>query len=210
MTRVTPRRAAANRANARHSTGPRSAAGKSRSRGNALKHGLAVPASMIPELAPEIAQLARTIAGPAADDLIVYQAALRVAEAAMDVMRARRARVALMDRITNDLDCLTSPTTVQPMPVRPAGVRISTRDYMQAYRNGTHRELRALALSQIRQEVHFDAEVARVKQQRAQAQHCASIWEQLDKLERYLRRALSRQNKAIRALDASLAAAAER
>jgi hypothetical protein len=64
---VSSKQAAANTANARRSTGPRSIAGKARSRVNAFKHGLAVPVSALPELAPEILHLARTLAGPAAD-----------------------------------------------------------------------------------------------------------------------------------------------
>jgi hypothetical protein len=83
---VSPKQAAANKANAQRSTGPRSGEGKSRSRANAIKHGLAVPASALPELAPEIARLARILAGPAADHSAVYQAATRVAEAAIDLL----------------------------------------------------------------------------------------------------------------------------
>src|SRR3954469_9359753 len=48
MPRTPDERRAINRENARHSTGPKSAEGKARSRGNALKHGLraAVPAAL--------------------------------------------------------------------------------------------------------------------------------------------------------------------
>ncbi len=71
-----------------------------------------------------------------------------------------------------------------------------------------------MALSQSRQKIHFDAELARMKQQDAEAkQHeeqRATTWDQLDKLECYLRRALCRRNKAIRAFDAIVTAAAER
>ena len=41
-----PAKIAANRRNARRSTGPRSAAGKARARRNAFRHGLATPASL--------------------------------------------------------------------------------------------------------------------------------------------------------------------
>jgi hypothetical protein len=44
-------RAKINRLNARHSTGPRTAEGRARSSKNSLRHGLAVPIDVMPELA---------------------------------------------------------------------------------------------------------------------------------------------------------------
>ena len=115
-----------------------------------------------------------------------------------------------MSPMTHDPDWLTSPAKAEPMPDRPARVRISTSPYRQADRNGTHRELQALVPAQITQQSHFKAEVTRVRQQRTQARHRASTWDQLGKLDRYLRRALSRRSKAICAFDAMVATAAER
>src|SRR5687767_12844977 len=96
---MSSKQAAANRTNARRSTGQRSVAGKARSRVNALKHGLAIPASALPELAPEIARLAHILAEPGADHPAIRQAAARVAEAAVDVVRVRQARATLVDRL---------------------------------------------------------------------------------------------------------------
>ena len=45
---VSERRIAANRANAQKSTGPKSAAGKARSRRNALKHGMTSAGDVLP------------------------------------------------------------------------------------------------------------------------------------------------------------------
>src|SRR5436190_14545210 len=45
---TTPKQAQANRANARRSTGPRTAAGKARSSRNALKHGLRAETALLP------------------------------------------------------------------------------------------------------------------------------------------------------------------
>jgi hypothetical protein len=56
------RQRAANRANARNSTGPRSASGKKRASCNALKHGLNTPMSGA-AVTREIEALARQIAG---------------------------------------------------------------------------------------------------------------------------------------------------
>ena len=60
---TSPRALYANRANARASTGPRTAAGKTRSARNARRHGLSVPVLRDPALVPEIESLARRIAG---------------------------------------------------------------------------------------------------------------------------------------------------
>jgi hypothetical protein len=50
---TTPIQAQSNRANARRSTGPRTAAGKARSSQNALKHGLTARTALIPGESPE-------------------------------------------------------------------------------------------------------------------------------------------------------------
>jgi len=52
----------ANRRNALRSTGPRSAAGKRRSRGNAYRHGLSISLTLLPESRAEIEALAKLIA----------------------------------------------------------------------------------------------------------------------------------------------------
>src|SRR4051812_143658 len=101
-TMASSRKGKANRANAQRSTGPRSAMGKAQSRLNAFKHGLASSASARPELAPDITALAKKIAEELANDPIVLQAAMRVAEAAVDVNRVRWARRELLDRVLGD------------------------------------------------------------------------------------------------------------
>jgi len=206
------RKAAANRANAQRSTGPRSADGKARSRLNAFKHGLATPVSAVPELIEEFRNLTRMLAGSAADRPDILQAAARVAEAAIDVMRTRRARVELMDRMTRDPAFLAPDIEEEPIPARPARIRFSKAAIVRAYLDGTHRQQREVELAQIVREVEFEAGVKRVRHQRAAAKQSArqraSWWDQLNKLDRYERRALSRRNTAIKALDEAWAAAA--
>jgi hypothetical protein len=85
------RRRDANRRNARSSTGPRTSAGKARAAQNARRHGLSVPARYDPSRWDEIEALARTIVGLDADPERL-ELARRIAEAHIDIIRARSAR----------------------------------------------------------------------------------------------------------------------
>jgi hypothetical protein len=58
---TTERKRAANRRNARLSTGPRTAAGKARVKQNALRHGLNVAVADDPLLTEEVERIARAI-----------------------------------------------------------------------------------------------------------------------------------------------------
>jgi hypothetical protein len=64
---VSARKRAANRRNARRSTGPRTTAGKARSARNGRRHGLTLPISAEPAWWPMLGALAEAIAGPQAD-----------------------------------------------------------------------------------------------------------------------------------------------
>ena len=81
----------ANRANARASTGPRTAEGGNRSARNARRHGLSLPVLADPVLSQDVAELTREIAGsnPSRE---LYELARRVAEAQIDLRRIRHAR----------------------------------------------------------------------------------------------------------------------
>lgn len=205
-----PRKTAANRANAQRSTGPRSKDGKATSSLNARKHGLAVPASALPEWTTDLAHLARMIAGEDERDARVLETAAQVATAAIDVLRTRRAKTELLDRMACHPYFLEPPPPEMPMPERPPRLRFTRAAWVRAYLNGTHQELHEAEMAQFRRECNFDWEVSRIKQQRADTKQrlkaLHTSWDQLERLDRYERRALSRRNTAIRAFDEARAA----
>ena len=96
------RKIRANRANARHSTGPKSGAGRTRAAQNARRHGLRVPVLSDPALSAEVEALTRRIAGNACLELV--DLARRIAEAEIDVIRVRRVRHDLVSRLLPKLN----------------------------------------------------------------------------------------------------------
>ncbi len=95
------RKIKANRANARVSTGPRTARGRASAARNALRHGLSLPVCSNPALSEEVEVLARKIAGPDAN-AEVQELARRVAEAQIDLCRVRYARHQLVSSALSD------------------------------------------------------------------------------------------------------------
>jgi hypothetical protein len=85
----------ANRANARHSTGPKSPAGKARSARNAHRHGLASPARSDPALAAAIDSLALAITAAEANAENMALAR-KIAEAQIDLVRIQQIRLEVL------------------------------------------------------------------------------------------------------------------
>ena len=204
------KRQAANAANAQRSTGPRSAAGKARSCLNALKHGLAVRASAVPDLASDVAHLAQMIAGEKETDPRVLAAATRVAEASVDLLRARHAKTELLDRLLQDPECWQDSPPEEPLPPRPRRLKVSVADYERAFRAGVGEQLWEAKQASLMHELTYGLEVDRIRSQGAKtkqrAQQRRFDWQQLEKLDRYERRALSRRRAAIRTYDEAQAA----
>ena len=63
---ATEKQIAANRANCKRSTGPKTAAGQSKSSRNAFRHGLSLPLSADPQIQANIEALAEAMAGDTA------------------------------------------------------------------------------------------------------------------------------------------------
>lgn len=111
-------RIAANRRNARASTGPRTAAGKRKAAANALRHGLAasVQDSTMTVTATRIAAaLAGPRSSPGERALIVP-----IAEATAEIWRARNARAALINlaaaRLSGDEEEREAEAIAQSLP----------------------------------------------------------------------------------------------
>jgi len=90
---ATERQIAANRRNARKSTGPRSGAGKKRASRNAYRHGLTLSITSTAAFAKQLDKLAREIAGDT-EDPILPERARAIAQSELDFARVRRTKVA--------------------------------------------------------------------------------------------------------------------
>ena len=172
-----------NRANARASTGPKTAQGRSHAARNALRHALSLPVYFDPALSQEVEALARKIV-PIEADGEIQELARRIAEAQIDLHRARRARHQLLSEALTDpnyesaimqrkklaavIHCARSFGPLAPMPD-------DVVEFLNSKPEGPHKFVVILA------------DKAR----------------QLLALDRYERRALSRRNRAIQALDAA-------
>jgi hypothetical protein len=100
---TSPRKIRSNRANARSSTGPKTAKGRGLSARNALRYGLSLPVLSDPTLSQEVSALARQIAGAAATPEI-QELAHHIAEAHVALRRVRNLRHDLISRALNDPD----------------------------------------------------------------------------------------------------------
>jgi hypothetical protein len=174
------RKIKSNRANARASTGPKTADGRARSTRNALRHALSLPVCSNPALSEEVETLAREIAGPGAN-AETQELARQVAEAQIDLRRVRCARHrflsdALSDQYYDSHANVRMKTKVIGDLLRAKGPAMSMaalEKFVTSTPQGPHKF--GTILSQ-------------------EAKHLLAM-------DRYERRALSRRKSAIRAFD---------
>jgi hypothetical protein len=95
---ATERQIAANRNNAKKSSGPRSKEGKQASRRNALRHGLAIDIGGDPAFHEDVETLAKALS-LATDTQKVSEHAREAAEAELDLLRIRKFRAALFAQL---------------------------------------------------------------------------------------------------------------
>jgi hypothetical protein len=96
---ATERQIAANRANARRSTGPKTIAGKMSSSRNAYRHGLSCPLPLDPE---KVDAIALALAGDSTDEERLV-AASEVARAQLELTSIRSVRAEMIASAKNDL-----------------------------------------------------------------------------------------------------------
>ena len=99
---TSPAKIAANRRNARRSTGPRSAAGKARARRNAFRHGLSTPASLDHVAMERIDELVDALTIDFSGQL-EFELATVAAEAQAEIERVRQTKVILVNRAAAQL-----------------------------------------------------------------------------------------------------------
>ena len=165
------RQIAANRCNARSSTGPRTKAGKKRASHNALRHGLSSQ-GLRNIAAAQVDELARQIAGDS-NNAIVLELARCAAAAERDLDRVRQVRAAWIAKVSS-LGILEAP--------KPLSWRDELRWIMGEEITATTDPLPAMPAA--------DAERT--------AEAVRRILPELLRIDRYERRAAARRDKAIR------------
>ena len=167
-------------------TGPRTAAGKMRSRRNARRHGLAVPVCLDPEVSPMVDKVALQIAGPAASS-VVMQLARLAAVAQLDLIRCRQARRRRFEDDPSDEQGIFDELLSDPFIMR----YLLKQRWCQT--NGKDTKISGLNdLPKETLDVYWD---------RALTRRSRTFIEDLLAIDRYEHRALTQRNRALQNID---------
>jgi hypothetical protein len=190
------RKRAANRRNAKRSTGPRSAAGKANSRNNALRHGLARKHTRLMGQIGEIDQLALAFVGsdPSLEMLYYARAA---AEAELDVIRIRTVRADFISQKSAD------PATFAPQQLLPDNRIDKLRKVVESGPDEIFHDSRAALANSLRIAMEYNEYQLNRPSPNDEDKPAVAFgrhYREISRYDRYEQRALSRRRKALRAL----------
>jgi hypothetical protein len=186
---------AANRANARKSRGPRSAAGRTRASRNALRHGLAAISRHNPAYFPEIGRMASAYCEGDTDPLL-FEQALIIAESDIILICLGAERLAAIERM-RDPDAIPFSDSKASLARARARFAQAKRAYAQLVKA---KQAKAGSTSDTGK-ASISARKNKGPHPPAQRDECDAMCRaapDLRRLERYERRAASRRNRAIR------------
>lgn len=192
---------AANRANGRKGRGPRTVAGKSKASRNALRHGLAAISRNNPEFFPETEAVARAICNGATDPLL-FEQALIIAENGFVLRCVQAERIAAIER---HRDATATPLATGDLGFARAKATLARAKLtykMLVKRQAQDSPSKSAAASghaHVKSGQESEPAARRhAARQRDEFDAMRSAMPDLNRLERYRRRAWSRERRAVR------------